>query len=307
MLNDRPARTSDAPAWFEGAAALVRTQMAAAAAGAPPDSLQSPAAVLAAALGPQNPVALEAAALAEANVSAAQRAQRAERERAQASALAEKLLAEEWPDEGELRAARAADRDSKTPVPERVWALRNVAGSLALGGPGERARARALLEQAVLLKQRFAGGPDHPGVLPELVALETLLSGEPAWAGDAAGVAALVLRSLGRVAEGYARGGDPASAAVLLEAALRRYEEAAGVRSQAARALTRRADAAAEALTPEQRSAVAAQRSRSAEVVAKVCEALTEKLGAYQESAAKSRSQEWDERGAALVGPLLVV
>lgn len=32
-----------------------------------------------------------------------------------------------------------------------------------MGGPGERARARQLLEQAVLLKQQFAGAPDHPG------------------------------------------------------------------------------------------------------------------------------------------------
>jgi hypothetical protein len=34
-----------------------------------------------------------------------------------------------------------------------------------MGGPGERARARQLLEQAVLLKQQYAGAPDHPGAL----------------------------------------------------------------------------------------------------------------------------------------------
>lgn len=33
-----------------------------------------------------------------------------------------------------------------------------------MGGPGERARARQLLEQGVLLKQGFAGAKDHPGV-----------------------------------------------------------------------------------------------------------------------------------------------
>ena len=32
-----------------------------------------------------------------------------------------------------------------------------------MGGPGERARARQLLEQAVLLKQQYAGAPGHPG------------------------------------------------------------------------------------------------------------------------------------------------
>lgn len=38
-----------------------------------------------------------------------------------------------------------------------------LAGTLSMGGPGERARARQLLEQAVQLKQQFAGAPDHPG------------------------------------------------------------------------------------------------------------------------------------------------
>ena len=103
----------------------------------------------------------------------------------------------------ELTSARLADQASKTPIPERVWALRNVAGAhmlrvmrfgvghtcleeqvvrashnassacqlsvlcgtgtLAMGGPNERGRARKLLEQAVLLKGQYAGRPDHPG------------------------------------------------------------------------------------------------------------------------------------------------
>ena len=116
---------------------------------------------------------------------------------------------EEWPDAKEIKAARRAEEEAKTPVPERCWALRNVAGAagagrlglavgrnrdvvllwqtcktgvwftrlaaafapchpplagtLSMGGPGERARARQLLEQAVLLKQGFAGAKDHPG------------------------------------------------------------------------------------------------------------------------------------------------
>ena len=114
---------------------------------------------------------------------------------------------EEWPDAKEIKAARRAEEEAKTPIPERCWALRNVAGAaaecggvgkvrvmllgirrvagyaagalagyrcgivfcclpgtLSMGGPGERARARQLLEQAVQLKQQFAGAPDHPGV-----------------------------------------------------------------------------------------------------------------------------------------------
>ena len=77
--------------------------------------------------------------------------------------LAAQLLEEEWPDEDEVRAARMAVREEATPVPERAWALRNVASTLALGGPGERARARSLLEKAVTLKEQWLDSDQHPG------------------------------------------------------------------------------------------------------------------------------------------------
>lgn len=304
MLHDRPAKSSDAPAWFEGAAAVVRQQLAALTAGAAPDSLQAPAALMAAALGPTHPVALELTALAEANLSAGEVARRVERERARQSALAERLLAEEWPDEGDMRAARQADRDAKTPVPERVWALRNVAGTLALGSPGERARARKLLEQAVILKQRFAGDPDHPTVLPEMVALCDLLEGTREWAKDAKGMATIILRVMGSIGTAYAQSGDLLSAAIVLEAALRRYEEAAGVRSQTVRAFTRRADDALAALGPEERSIVAEQRPKFPAALARVVEALTEQLGAYKDRPGQSKVLEWKARGVGLIGSL---
>ncbi len=79
--------------------------------------------------------------------------------------LAAQLLEEEWPDEDEVRAARMAVREEATPVPERAWALRNVASTLALGGPGERARARSLLEKAVSLKEQWLDDKEHPGVV----------------------------------------------------------------------------------------------------------------------------------------------
>jgi hypothetical protein len=37
--------------------------------------------------------------------------------------------------------------------------------TLALGGPGERARARQMLEKAALLKAEWVGGRRHPGML----------------------------------------------------------------------------------------------------------------------------------------------
>ena len=52
------------------------------------------------------------------------------------AALAAKLLEEEWPDQAETAAARLAEREAATPVPERVWALRNVASTLVRPGAG---------------------------------------------------------------------------------------------------------------------------------------------------------------------------
>ena len=40
--------------------------------------------------------------------------------------------------------------------------------TLALGGPGERARARQMLEKAALLKAEWVGSQRHPSMLPML-------------------------------------------------------------------------------------------------------------------------------------------
>ena len=81
--------------------------------------------------------------------------------------IAASLLEEEWPDSSDIAAERAAEREAATPLPERIWALRNVAATLALGGPGELARARQLLEKALQLQQESLGGAaEHPGAAP---------------------------------------------------------------------------------------------------------------------------------------------
>ncbi|KAL4448648.1 hypothetical protein ABPG75_005867 [Micractinium tetrahymenae] len=303
-LAERPFAASDAPAWFEATARMARSKLAEVAAGAPKDLLQLPATLLAAVLGSGNPVAEELLRLAEANLSAQTKKAREERERRAAAELAAKLVEEEWPDAAEIKAARRAEQDAKTPVPERCWALRNVAGTMSMGGPGERARARQLLEQAVLLKQQFAGAPNHPSVLPELMPLGELLSGEAEWQHNAAGVSALIMGCLSGVAAAYRQAGDPVSAAILLEASLRKFEEAAGVRHPAVKATMRAADAALEALTPEQRSQVAAARPNCEANIARVVAALTDELGAYQQGNPTTKVQRWDAEGAALVGPL---
>jgi hypothetical protein len=78
------------------------------------------------------------------------------------AALAASLVAEEWPDASELAADRAAARDAATPVPERVWALRNVAATAAMSGAGGVARAVQLLDKALALKQEWVGSAEHP-------------------------------------------------------------------------------------------------------------------------------------------------
>lgn len=64
--------------------------------------------------------------------------------------------------------------------------------------------------------------PRTAGVLPELLPLEELLVGSQDWQRDAAGVAALIMGCLNRVAAAYSKAGDPVSAAILLEASLRK-------------------------------------------------------------------------------------
>lgn len=43
--------------------------------------------------------------------------------------------------------------------------VRSAGATLALGGPGERARARQMLEKAALLKADWAGSQRHPSML----------------------------------------------------------------------------------------------------------------------------------------------
>ena len=72
----------------------------------------------------------------------------------------------EWPDQAEMAAMKQAEMEASTPVPERIWALKNVGSTLAMGGPASRPRARQLLERAVNLKREFVGDARHPGSPP---------------------------------------------------------------------------------------------------------------------------------------------
>ena len=61
-------------------------------------------------------------------------------------------------------------------VPERVWALRNVSATAAMGGPSGAARAVQLLDKALALKEEWVGSPEHPSASsPGLHSLQALV------------------------------------------------------------------------------------------------------------------------------------
>ncbi|BDA49119.1 hypothetical protein COCOBI_13-2290 [Coccomyxa sp. Obi] len=117
----RPARRIEASPWYDAAGGLAQRLLGQHTRSAPKDSLGPVARVVGAVLGPDHAVAQMLRAAAEANLSPATLTALRERERIQQAELAAALLEEEWPDEAEAAAARAAAREASTPVPERVW------------------------------------------------------------------------------------------------------------------------------------------------------------------------------------------
>lgn len=79
--------------------------------------------------------------------------------------IAERLVEFEWPDKKELSAEKLKEIEASVPIPERVWALKNVGATQAMSGPEGRARARQLLERAVSLKRELVGSAKHPGAV----------------------------------------------------------------------------------------------------------------------------------------------
>ena len=171
---------------------------------APPDSLDRPARWFAAACASEAAGGLQRArgvagafsALAERNASREARERRAaararEREAAERAAVAEAY----FPSREETARAAAAERAAAVPIPERIAASSSLAETLLARGsrssPGERARARALLEECVALKEAWSSRQEvrgkrsfsyssrspmlHPSPAPELLRLAELL------------------------------------------------------------------------------------------------------------------------------------
>lgn len=91
----------------------------------------------------------------------------------EAQANANAKTEEDFPDEAELRRMRREQVEAQTPVPERVWALRNSGSTLAQ--TGALGQAAEQLQRAVELKVNWLGEHIHPAVLGELRDLAIVL------------------------------------------------------------------------------------------------------------------------------------
>jgi hypothetical protein len=119
------------------------------------------------ALGDDHPIAQHTLRLTERNMSYPRRRALLERQRAAEAALAEELLRSARPSAVDAASSATETRQELTPVPERIWALRNVATTLAQGSDKGRAQARKLLAQALELQRGRFGNDAHPALLGE--------------------------------------------------------------------------------------------------------------------------------------------
>ncbi|KAL0026873.1 hypothetical protein WJX77_008203 [Trebouxia sp. C0004] len=305
MYYHRPAKRVEASPWYEAANSLVQDLLSQTVKDAPKDSLMPLAQYMHYALGSDHAVTVILRRLADANLSSATKRRQQEEQKLLEAELAAQLLEEEWPDEDEMRAARMAVREEATPVPERAWALRNVASTLALGGPGERARARSLLEKAVTLKEQWLDDDQHPGLLIELDALGSVLEASTEWHQDAVAIRARMLRILSLVASRYLSAGETPSGVIVLESAVRQYEDVLGIRHPGISTLSKKAEKLLSNLEPEQREQVAAKCQQAAEVVKDIVETFAEQPDVYKQATGKRKAIElWVEGGLGALLPL---
>ena len=300
-LHNRPARESDAPAWFECSVEFCRRCIRKSFEQAPADSLDAYSKFFCQVLAPGHPVAEEIKKISLKNTSEERHLALKQKEKSFKARLAAKLLEEEWPDEEELRKARAQDKEAKTPVAERIWALKNVAGTLSMGNAGEVSKARQLLEQAVLLKQEVCCLPDHPAVFPEALALFKVIRGQSDWRMDAAGVATLLMRITLNIASAFSEIGNPLLAAVVLEYGLRQCEDAVSLKSNIMIRGVKALEKAVASLSLEDSGKVSEARKNADKVENYLVKALTDELGAYQDGTQVNKHILWDKQGATIL------
>ncbi|KAL6753529.1 hypothetical protein V8C86DRAFT_2725058, partial [Haematococcus lacustris] len=187
---------------------------------------------LAAALGGSHPVVGIMAELAERNQSAGtrlkleMRKQRAELDAANALMQAQKAA---LPRAG---SSSPGERASSTPVPEQLWAVRNVANKMVrFGDPNQMSEALGMLEGAVKLAAEHYGA-DQPGCLAPCMDLMAALQAavrqvdegserEAQLAGQAAQIAEQVSTIVGVLSRKYQQQRDGLSLVILNEASVK--------------------------------------------------------------------------------------
>lgn len=118
-------------------------------------------------LGDEHPITMHMLESADRNLSLKKKMAVVERQRALDELVAQ-LQDEERLSTIEISRQLAVEKQDLIPVPERVWALRNTASTMALGDRRSRAKARDIFEMALQLQKQHMDDPGHPGLLGEL-------------------------------------------------------------------------------------------------------------------------------------------
>lgn len=290
---------------------LARRQLELLARAAPTDTLAPLSASLSRLLGRQHPVAAVMRQLAEQNTSPGARAMREMRQQQRQLARARKLL------QGPATSASGGllDTQALVPVPERTWALRNVANAMLRSGATAAAAADggggAAAEEAVGMLRQAAQlsadhyGPEHPGQLAALLDYAlALLSLGPARADEADAAVAAVLHVVEAVGKRYRTQRDLLSLVLLYESAQAELEPAGLAPSREAGSpmarLQRQAADAFDVLDVPQAALAMARRklprgspSAPLRVLARDC---TEQLGVYAAGRRRmTRLEQWNK------------
>ncbi|CAG9462653.1 unnamed protein product [Pedinophyceae sp. YPF-701] len=202
------------------AADMVRT----ATQGAPPDSIAPAAATIVRCLPEGHPVAREIVSIASANASAEFKRFVEARLRAAKRRAADRAAEDVFNDRRTSVAGRVLADQAATPIPERVWAMRNVASTLASGG--QLGQARKMMEEAVELMEQYLGSDDHPGLLMDLSSLASVYDRGSLleWQELARRTRRRIVHIVVLVANTWAEAGRRGEAADLLEGLVREYE-----------------------------------------------------------------------------------
>ena len=203
------------------------------------------------------------------------KAEAAEKKRRLDAALKARVLEQEWPDRQQtstelyvpfflsvnaqtvLCSYRLKEREELTPIPERVWAFRNVARTLTMSGsPSEAALNQSidLLKKALRLQQKYLGSPKHPGMLGPLRDYARIL--DKVDVDVSAVIWEQIVDILQEMTQRYRKQGDLLSAAVCAEAGLYQGENIQNPRHPSLKKLGKESEALFNALESKEKNRV---------------------------------------------------